>query len=122
MSKKQHEPEHIIVQLRKVVNTHGHSNVRFKTETKEDVTIAEAQEVLAMYNDAIPRDKELIQKYVSTSHSNLQQVASGEWIPYLTVEHVRARQLFNNDEIFGLLPSPAKVHRRIIKKVAHVNN
>lgn len=116
MSKKQHEPEHIIVQLRKVVNTHGHANVRFNTGIVPQVTIDQAQTALAMYSDAMPLVKEQMQLQLAKSYDDFTAVVSGSWEPEIEDTRVKERQLFNTDPIFGLDSEHVNARRRTIKR------
>ena len=71
------EPEHIAMQLRKVVSLKGkHSGVQFN-KSSDKVDTKTAQGALSRYNSAKPAEKEELQKHMSHSHDALKHVASG---------------------------------------------
>ncbi len=71
------EPEHIAMQLRKVVSLKGkHSGVQFN-KSSDKVDTKTAQSALSRYNSAKPAEKEELQKHMSHSHDALKHVASG---------------------------------------------
>ena len=71
------EPEHIAMQLRKVVSLKDtHSGVQFNNST-EKVSEKTARAALNRYNTAKPGDKETLQKHMAHSHDALKHIASG---------------------------------------------
>ena len=72
------EPEHIGVQLRKVVNIGpNHGGVEFSNGKKEKVHPSIARRAMDRYNKAKPAEKEELQKHMAHSHDALKHVASG---------------------------------------------
>lgn len=60
--------QHIIMQLRKVVNLGGQKDVEFRNGDKVRVDPAGAQRIMSMYNNmSKPADKEEFQDYISYS-------------------------------------------------------
>lgn len=72
------EPEHIGVQLRKVVNIGpNHGGVEFNNGKKEKVHPSTARRAMDRYNRAKPAEREEMQKHMAHSHDALKHVASG---------------------------------------------
>ena len=72
------EPEHIGVQLRKVVNIGpNHGGVEFSNGKKEKVHPSTARRAMDRYNRAKPAEREELQKHMAHSHDALKHVASG---------------------------------------------
>tara|TARA_R110002074_G_scaffold7751_4_gene32705 strand:- start:21162 stop:23618 length:2457 start_codon:yes stop_codon:yes gene_type:complete len=72
------EPEHIAMQLRKVISVgSGHGGVHFDNGGKQKVHGNVAQAALSRYNSAKPAEKEEMQKHMKHSHKALVHVAGG---------------------------------------------
>ena len=72
-------PEHIVMQLRKVVSVgKNHGGVHFQGgKSKSKVDPGTAQKALSRYNSSKPAEKAELQKHMDHSHDALKHVASG---------------------------------------------
>jgi hypothetical protein len=78
------EPEHIIMQMRKVESLKTtHSGVHFKDGSKAKIDPAHARQVINRHDSATkPADKEHIARTAAHSHDGLKHVANGKKIDH----------------------------------------
>ena len=70
--------EHIVVQLRKVVNLRGAKPVEFNDNSKKDISIDHAKKALEMHSNMKPIEKGEFESRLAKSHDSFHSAIKGE--------------------------------------------